>query len=427
MVETKRESYQLIKNLRGKYLKNEKVSWAIIPAAGSGTRVGTNIPKQYQVIGSKTVLELSVDALLAMPSSAKLVVIIVVLSKKDSYFPFYFEEGKFVKYGSVQPVLALKIGEDSRSGSVFSGLKFLKKFAAEDDWVWIHDSARPGLNPYLVEKLWNEGSESAVGGILAVSASDTLKMQKEYLPSKKDNIEIEKTIDRKLCWHAQTPQLFKYGLLFEGLSRFRDATDESSAIESLGYSPLLVKGNSLNFKITNKTDLDIFRSMHMSQRDKGQHQLRIGQGFDTHKFIADRKLILGGVQIDFPMGLEGHSDADVLIHAVCDGILGAACMGDLGDWFPNTDKSLKNVDSRKLLRQIISEIREKSLSVFQIDCTLICEKPKISPYKTQIRELLKLDTNATHVNVKGTTTEKLGFLGRAEGIAALAYVSLKVD
>lgn len=154
---------------------------------------------------------------------------------------------------------------------------------------------------------------------------------------------------------------------------------------------------------------------------------RIGQGFDVHAFAEDRDLILGGVKIDYPLGLLGHSDADVLAHAVMDALLGALCLGDIGKLFPDTDAKFKGADSMKLLEKVYEKVVEKGYEVVNVDATLICEKPKIAPHSTTMRENLSkiLKTTIDNVNVKGTTSEKLGFTGRGEGIASLCSILLK--
>ena len=155
------------------------------------------------------------------------------------------------------------------------------------------------------------------------------------------------------------------------------------------------------------------------------HNMRIGQGFDVHKFGNEGKFVtLGGVKIPHCASLLGHSDADVLIHAICDAILGAAGLGDIGEWFPDNEPKYKGVDSREILKKIILSIKTIGLVVQQIDATVICEEPKITPHKEKMKEILMMETNCSFVNIKATTTERLGSIGRREGIAAMALVSL---
>ena len=203
-------------------------------------------------------------------------------------------------------------------------------------------------------------------------------------------------------------------------------TDEASAVESIGKKPRLIQGERKNIKITTPDDLEIAENWQLKEEGvTAGHNMRIGQGFDVHKFGNEGKfVILGGVKIPHFASLLGHSDADVLIHAICDAILGAAGLGDIGEWFPDNEPKYKGVDSRKILKKIISSIKTRGLAVHQIDATVICEEPKITPHKEKMKEILTMDTNCSFVNIKATTTERLGSIGRKEGIAAMASVSL---
>ena len=241
------------------------------------------------------------------------------------------------------------------------------------------------------------------------------------------SVYIKKTENRENYWLAQTPQMFRLELLldvFQGKTFL--FTDEASAVESLGKTPRLIPGERKNIKITTPDDLEIAENWQLKEEGvTGGHTMRIGQGFDVHKFANEGQfVILGGVKIPHRTSLLGHSDADVLIHAICDAILGAAGLGDIGEWFPDNEPKYKGVDSRKILKKIISSIKTKGLVVHQIDATVICEEPKITPHKEKMKEILTMDTNCSFVNIKATTTERLGSIGRKEGIAAMASVSL---
>ena len=227
--------------------------------------------------------------------------------------------------------------------------------------------------------------------------------------------------------HAQTPQMFKLELLldvFQG--KAFSFTDEASAVENVGKKPRLIQGERKNIKITTPDDLEIAKNWQLKEEGvMGEHTMRIGQGFDVHKFSNEGEFVtLGGVRIPYRTSLLGHSDADVLIHAICDAMLGAAGLGDIGEWFPDNDPKHKGVDSRKILKNIISALKTKGLVVFQIDATVICEEPKITPHKEKMKKILTLETNCSFVNIKATTAERLGSVGRKEGIAAMASVSL---
>lgn len=423
LFENKEEAIQKIDFLRRSYKKKDIVTWCIIPAAGEGKRFGEKIPKQYVDLHGISILERSIDCILKIPKNSNLVTVIVILNKSDNLFENKLED--FVKSNKFNRVVAVKIGDETRQLSVMSGLKLIENSCDYDDWILVHDAARPNLSPQSLKTLWVEGSKSDVGAILATQVSETLKKQESNNKFSKNSIVVRETINRNDCWLAQTPQMFRYGILKNAIDSCKAVTDESSAIESLGLHPLIVKGDTRNIKVTSKNDYLTLKSLLMEPKSENLGVLRIGQGFDVHGFESGSYLILGGVKIDFAMGLKGHSDADVLVHSVCDGILGAACLGDIGQWFPDNDDSYKSIDSRILLRKIVSEIELINLNVYQIDCTVICEKPKILRYKDQMKKNLKYDTKCSYVNVKATTTEKYGFLGRGEAIAVLSNVSLK--
>ena len=215
---------------------------------------------------------------------------------------------------------------------------------------------------------------------------------------------------------VQTPQGFRFDLLMNAYEKaYADGyygTDDASLVERIGVHPALVEGSYANIKLTTREDLPSVT--------------RIGKGFDVHRLVEERKCIIGGVDIPNKKGLLGHSDADVLTHAIMDALLGAAALGDIGRIFPDSDEQFKDADSIKMLEQVGYMIREKGYGISNIDATVICERPKISPYVEEmienIAKALKIDSD--RINIKGTTTEKLGFTGRKEGIAAEAVCIL---
>ena len=406
----------------------KNATWCIIPAGGSGKRFKSNIPKQYIHLNGITLLERSVASLLGFPERASLACIILIVSREDKHCEFL----KFAKSSSDLnkgvPIIALRCGGSTRGESVYAGVNFLKNIASMNDWIVVHDAVRPFVSPEALERLWDIGSEEPDGAILAIPVSDTLKLglvDGEQHDS--TGVYIKKTENRENYWLAQTPQMFKLELLldvFQG--KAFSFTDEASAVESLGKKPRLVLGEKKNIKITTPDDLEITENWRLKEAGfTTGHTMRIGQGFDVHKFSDEGKfVILGGVKIQHSSGLLGHSDADVLIHAICDAILGAAGLGDIGEWFPNNEPKYKGLDSRKMLKKIISALKTRSLVVYQIDATVICEEPKITPHKEKMKEILTMETNCSFVNIKATTTERLGSIGRKEGIAAMALISL---
>ena len=408
--------------------RSKNSTWCIIPAGGSGKRFKSNIPKQYTNLNGITLLERSVASLLKFPDRASLACIILIVSREDKYCEFLKFARSSCDLNNGVPIIALRCGGSTRGESVYSGVKFLKNIASVNDWVVVHDAVRPFVSQVALERLWDIGSEEPDGAILAIPVSDTLKLglvDKEH--SDPTSIYVKKTENRENYWLAQTPQMFKLELLldvFQGQTF--SFTDEASAVESLGKKPRLIQGERKNIKITTPDDMEIAENWQLKEDGvKTRHTMRIGQGFDVHKFSDEGKfVILGGVKIQHSAGLLGHSDADVLIHAICDAILGAAGLGDIGEWFPDNESKYKGIDSRKILKKIVSAIKTRGLVVHQIDATVICEEPRITPHKEKMKEILTAETNCSYVNIKATTTERLGSIGRKEGIAAMASVSL---
>ena len=409
----------------------KNATWCIIPAGGSGKRFKSKIPKQYIHLNGITILERSVASLLKFPKRASLACIVLVVSREDKYCEFL----KFAKSPSdlnkSVPIIALRCGGSTRGESVHAGVNFLKNIASINDWIVVHDAVRPFVSQVALERLWDIGSEEPDGAILAMPVSDTLKLG---LVDKEQNdpssVYIKKTESRENYWLAQTPQMFKLELLINiSQGNTFSFTDEASAVEGLGKTPRLIQGERKNIKITTPDDLEIAENWLLKEEGvTAGHSMRIGQGFDVHKFGNEGKfVILGGVKIPHCTSLLGHSDADVLMHAICDAILGAAGLGDIGEWFPDNEPKYKGVDSREILKKIISFIKTKGLVVHQIDATVICEEPKITPHKEKMKEILTKDTNCSFVNIKATTTERLGSIGKKEGIAAMALVSLLCD
>jgi 2-C-methyl-D-erythritol 4-phosphate cytidylyltransferase/2-C-methyl-D-erythritol 2,4-cyclodiphosphate synthase len=267
------------------------------------------------------------------------------------------------------------------------------------------------------------------GGILALPVADTLK-------SAGGARRILATPSREGLWQAQTPQMFRAGLLGRALQQAASqgvtVTDEASAVEALGLQPLLVPGSSDNFKVTLPGDLALAEAV--LQRRQLQSSvlaaspaLRVGQGFDVHVLCEGRPLIIGGVNIPYARGLLGHSDADVLLHALIDALLGAAALGDIGRHFPDTDARWQGADSRVLLRQVLTLLRQSGFAIVNIDATIIAEQPKMAPHIPAMLSNVAADLGLTRaqVNIKAKTFERIGALGRGEGIAVEAIAMLE--
>jgi 2-C-methyl-D-erythritol 4-phosphate cytidylyltransferase / 2-C-methyl-D-erythritol 2,4-cyclodiphosphate synthase len=385
--------------------------FALVPAAGTGTRFGASLPKQYARIAAQPMLY---QALRALCADSRIDQVYVVLAPGDVDFARRAWTGL---NGRLQ---ALYCGGASRAQSVYNGLSALRDVAAPDDWVLVHDAARPCLSASALDRLINEVGEEVTGGLLAIPLADTLKRSD-------DGEHAMATSSRTGLWQAQTPQMFRYRVLTDALKPPLDdtITDESSAVEKLGLQPRLVMGEASNIKVTHADDLALAELILLGRA--GERDIRIGQGYDVHALSAHRKLIIGGVEIPYERGLAGHSDADVLLHAVCDALLGAAALGDIGRHFPDSDERYRGVDSRKLLREVAQLLSRDGWRVASVDSTIIAQAPRMAPHIEAMRANIAADLalTADRVNIKAKTTERLGFIGRGEGIAAEAVATIE--
>jgi len=387
--------------------------WAVVPAAGRGERFAAanpkNLAKQYAPLGGATVLECSLRALLQEPRIAG---IVVVLGAGDSH-------GVRLIAALNDARVANALGGATRQESVMSGLEYLKGLAAPDDWVLVHDAARPCLTPEDVRALLGALTEDVCGAVLAAPIFDTVKRERGGL--------VCETVDRAGLWRALTPQVFGFAQLERALREAAGAgaavTDEAQAIERLGLRPLLVQGSPFNIKVTRTEDLAVASGILSTLRSS---QMRIGQGFDVHAFGDGDHVVLGGVRIAYHRGVAAHSDGDVLIHALCDAVLGALGAGDIGLHFPDSDPRYRGADSRTFLREVAAIMRTAGLHLMNADITVLAEAPRIAAHRPAMVANLAADLGAAPavINVKATTTERLGFVGRGEGLAALAAVLL---
>ncbi len=393
--------------------------WAVVVAAGSGRRMGAELPKQYLDLGGRTVLEHTVSAL---ASFSELAGMVVVHSAEDLQI-------QRIQFPEHLPVY-LTPGGAERADSVRAGLAKVAQHAQPEDWVMVHDAARPCLEQSDLRALYRRCIHTGEGAILARPVADTLKRSGDS----GDGSAVAATVDRSNLWCAQTPQMFPLGALQQALDsaakRHVIVTDEASAIEATGGVVQLVKASPRNIKITVPEDLELARQF-LGIDPQAQHQeqaaMRIGHGYDVHRFGPGGAVVLGGVSIPHTAGLEAHSDGDVLLHALCDAMLGAVGAGDIGRHFPDTDAANAGIDSRVLLRRVLALVHERGWRPANVDSTLVAQAPKMAPHIDSmcgnIASDLEIDVSA--VNVKATTTERLGFAGREEGIAAYAVVCLE--
>lgn len=381
--------------------------WGIVPAAGVGSRMSTGLPKQYLALGHSTVIEHSLKPLLACEAISQ---IVVAIAADDVHWP----QLSLAKQEKVFTCL----GADERFKSVYNGLLTLAELGAKaDDWVLVHDAARPCLKAHDLQNLMETLVKHPVGGILATPVRDTLKQGADQV--------IVQTLSRENLWQAQTPQMFRFHLLKTALETAIElnvnVTDEAMAIERLGYQPILVLGAQDNIKITYSEDL-LMAKQYLAPKCN----MRIGQGFDVHEFTEGRPLMMGGVEIPYKFGLKGHSDADVVLHALCDALLGAAALGDIGQHFPDTSDENEGRDSSEFLADIYQKITQQGYHLVNADVTIIAQAPKMAPHIQAMRERISAicAVELTQINVKATTTEGLGFVGRKEGIACQVVVLL---
>jgi 2-C-methyl-D-erythritol 4-phosphate cytidylyltransferase / 2-C-methyl-D-erythritol 2,4-cyclodiphosphate synthase len=369
---------------------------ALLLAAGRGTRFGGETPKQFASLLGEPVLRHAARALL----DGGLVQRLLPVAPAG-------EEARVAEALGSLPHDAPVAGGATRQQSVRAGLEALA--ADPPDVVLVHDGARPVVPPGTVAAVL-AALRDAPGAIPALPVADTLKRGASGA--------IVETVPREALFRAQTPQGFRFATLLAAHRAARaEATDDAALLEAMGERVLLVEGSERNLKITRAEDfLRVQRDLSAGLAP------RIGNGFDVHRLVPGRPLILCGLHVEHPLGLDGHSDADVGIHALCDAIYGALAEGDIGTWFPPSQEQWRDADSARFLRHAAERIAARGGVLANADVTLICERPKIAPHAAAMRARLAelLGVDVARVSVKATTTERLGFAGRGEGIAAQA-------
>ncbi|MDL2206639.1 2-C-methyl-D-erythritol 2,4-cyclodiphosphate synthase [Eubacteriales bacterium OttesenSCG-928-N13] len=387
-------------------MMNKSGIWALVVAAGKGERLGLPYNKVFHMLGGRSVLGRCFDALQAADCFEGAV---LVLSQDDMqrYEQLIDQEGE------LPLVRHVAIGGKNRQQSVKNGLDVLPSDAKI---VAIHDAARAFVPPEVVV----DTVQSAIqygSGVAATVVTDTIKRVD------REGLSID-TPDRESLRAVQTPQSFQVDLIQSAHERaIADgyvSTDDAALMERYN-GPVRLCCSALgdrNIKLTKPEDLKAVDKMGM---------LRIGQGYDVHRLVPDRKLILCGVEIPHELGLLGHSDADVATHALMDAMLGAAALGDIGRHFPDTDPRYKGISSIELLKQVDMLLKQQGYHVNNLDVTIIAQQPKLAGYMDQMRTNLAqtLGVSIDQINVKATTTENLGFEGRGEGISAAAIASLE--
>ncbi|MEX2271096.1 MAG: 2-C-methyl-D-erythritol 4-phosphate cytidylyltransferase [Vicinamibacterales bacterium] len=372
---------------------------AIIVAGGRGTRLGGDVPKQMLDLGGRTMLQRSIDA---FDAHAAIGEIVVVTARDLKEFRVTHSEKPF----------AVALGGDRRQDSVASGFKESNPRA---DVVLVHDAARPFVSADLISRVI-EGAKAYGAAIPARQASDTVKR------AARAGACIEETIPREVVWLAQTPQGFTRQVLADAIAAGSsiDATDEAMLAERAGHPVHVIEGDADNVKITTERDL-------VRARQRVGDSVHVGTGYDLHRLVEGRALTLAGISIPFEKGPLAHSDGDVIAHSLCDAILGAAAIGDIGRHFPDSDPAWRNAPGLDLLGRSVQIVAEAGWRVVSADVTVLLERPKLAPYIDRIREALAapLWIAPTSVSVKAKTNEGVDAVGRGEAIAAHAVAVLR--
>ncbi len=376
---------------------------AIIVAAGRGQRFGSDVPKQYQMLGGMPVLRHAVRAFLDHDAI-------------DAVLPVLHEGDREMWRSALDGLTTLEpvLGGETRQSSVLNGLEAIEGTA---DCVLIHDGARPNPAAEIIDRVC-AALHDADGAVPVLAIADTLK--------RGNGGQISETVDRQGLFRAQTPQGFRLEPFLKAHREMRghDLTDDAAVAEAAGLKVMSVQGHEDNIKVTNPDDIQRLAAL-MPQTAA---LVRVGTGFDVHRFGPGTFVTLCGVKIPHEQGLIGHSDADAAFHAVTDAILGGLSFGDIGEHFPPDDAKWANAASERFVRFAAEQVQARAGHIQHVDVTIICEVPKIAPHRAEMCEQLAslLGLRLDQVSVKATTSEGLGFVGRKEGIAVQATVTLGI-
>ncbi len=371
---------------------------AIIVAAGQGVRLGGEKPKAFIDLAGRSLLRRSAEALAACPEVSALVVVA----------PRGFEKAARADSSATGKLRAVVAGGATRQASVQAGLK---RTTSRDKVVLVHDAARPFVDADVVARVL-EGVRTHGAAIPVAPVVDTIKKVKAG--------RIGATVDRDTLGAAQTPQGFDRAALLKAYASAArkgiSLTDEAMAMEREGLPVAAVEGSARNFKVTTQDDL-VRARRELAVPAQG---FRVGQGFDAHRLVPKRPLMLGGVRVPAPIGLEGHSDGDVLLHALCDALLGAAALGEIGSLFPSSNRRLKGAPSAMFVDEVKRLLAASRFSIVNVDATLIAERPRLSAHLEAMQNNVArlLDVEPDQVSIKVKSTDALGAIGRGEGIAA---------
>lgn len=373
---------------------------ALIVAAGQGTRAQTSVPKQFSLVGGKPMVAHSLEALKRHAAISEVVVAVG-------------EEQQAAARQALGDDVRLVVGGAERKDSVLAGLEALR----EASRVLVHDAARPFLAAPVIDRLLG-ALDKGPGAVPVLPVADTLARGAEQM--------LGDTVQREGVYRVQTPQAFRLAALLDAHRRWpsgQGATDDAQMVRAAGYEVAMVAGDPALEKLTYTADFAAAEA-----RVAANMRVRTAQGFDVHRFALGEELWLGGVQIPSSHGLSGHSDADVALHAITDALLGTIGAGDIGMHFPPSDPRWRGAASARFLQHAACLVTAAGGIVDFIDLTLICEAPKIGPHREAIRASIAgiLGLRPGQISVKATTTERLGFTGRGEGMAAQAIATIRI-
>lgn len=387
-----------------------KVS-VIIPAGGSGSRIKSKKAKQYLSLNQIPIL---IHTLIVFERMKMINEMILVVPENHL---FYVQKELLPPY-KLTKIKSVVAGGKERQDSVKNGLN---EISDKTDIVVIHDAVRPFIHEKIIYAVVSEAKKTGAA-TAGVMSKDTIKI------IKRNNL-IAETIPRDNVWLTQTPQAFKYEILKKAYKKaYKDkfyGTDDATLAERIGQKVKMMEGSYENIKITTPEDIIIAKALMKNKQDTKSY-LRAGLGYDSHRFVTRRKFILGGVEIPSKKGLAGHSDADALIHAICDALLGAAGLPDIGRQFPDNDPKYKNILSLILLKKVKKMLSDNKYVVGNIDATVILEKPKISAYSEKMVSNIAdvLSVSEKNVSIKAKTNEGMGYIGKSEGIAVFAIATV---
>ena len=394
----------------------------ILLAAGTGQRFSqeaSSLPKQFQKLQQKSLISHCLDQFLSWPKCGKIILVLPPNIANDLPPPIKETLAAYTHRVTIIP------GGESRADSALNGLIELERAEEKSRYVAIHDAARPRLSHRLLDALKSALDDGAEGVIPVLPVSDTIRQKISDIPMAGSRV-----IDRNSLMRVQTPQAFQTGRILAAHQKLANAenkasfTDDAMIAEADGAKITLINGDEVLKKITYAEDLTAMR------QEMSQMETRTGSGYDVHKFNDEKTgpIMICGIAIPSPKGLLAHSDGDVGLHALCDAIFGALGTGDIGHFFPPSEAKWKEAASDQFLKFASDSVKEAGGRIIHLDVTLICERPKIGPYREKMKNRLAEITGlaSSRISVKATTSEGLGFTGRHEGIAAMAQATLSL-